>query len=686
MTELKLGVARADITPPAGIPLAGFEHRRGLSKGVAHPLYARVLLFEQGEGDRRRRALLVSADLLWWDEDQVENVRRHIGEQWGMEPYSVVLHATHTHSGPQASGRFSPRLGRPDPHYLDGLEPQVLAVVERASGNLEAVAVERGAGVCHLGINRRKPVAGGMEMAPNAAGPVDPAVSVIRFSTPSGATKAVLVHHACHPTTSDDNVVSSEFPGVATELVERELGGGTVAAYLQGCCGDVRPALVRDGAFYRGSDADVRSLGGRLASVVLSVLDGPMTECAPGTLGCKGTTVSLPLQEPPGRIELEEQSLREDVVGEWSRLLLREPERLRRCVPLEMVLLNLADGLSLLAINGEAVVEYGLAVKRRFGGRVLPLPYSNGMVGYLPTARQVAEGGYEARDSVFYFRLPAPFDRSLENKIHDAMSGLIEEDTLKPEPGLVGTETVDRLAVRVYEDRAAMGAAAGRDAAAKIKELLAGQERVRIIFAAAPSQSEMLRTLAASSGVDWSRVTALHMDEYVGLPEEAPQSFGRFLRDTLFDTVQPGEVHLIDGARPPRKECERYARLVQEAPIDIVCLGMGENGHIAFNDPPVADFEDSETMKPVELDLASREQQVNDGLFPSVDAVPTHAVTLTIPALTSGAHLFCAVPGPTKRAAVHRALRGPVTTECPASVLRRHPDCVLYTDVDAYGR
>jgi len=223
---------------------------------------------------------------------------------------------------------------------------------------------------------------------------------------------------------------------------------------------------------------------------------------------------------------LEERSLWSYVVGEWGRRLLRESERLRRDVPLEVTLLDLAGGLSLLAMNAEAVAEYGLFVKRRFAGRVLPLPYSNGMIGYLPTARQVAEGGYEARESIFYFGLPAPFAASLEKKIHDGLIELVEEDGLNTRPEPVRTEKVDRLLVRVYKDREAMGAAAGADVAEKIRELLSRQERVRMVFAAAPSQSEALRTLAGEPGVDWSRVTTFHMDEYVGLSSEGPRSFG----------------------------------------------------------------------------------------------------------------------------------------------------------------
>ena len=685
MPVLKLGVAKMNITPPKPVPLAGFEHRRGASEGVSHPLYARVLLFEEDERSSKRRALLVSADLIWWSEDQVERLRHCLEARWGIEWGSVILHATHTHSGPQTSGRYSLRLGRPDPVYLKTLESRVLAAVEEASGCLETVTVERGRGECRIGINRRRRVDGRIEMAPNEAGPTDPEVTVIRFKTPSGATKGVLVHHACHPTTTDDALISSEFPGVAMELVEGEQGGGVVAAYLQGCCGDVRPTLVRDGRFYRGGDAEVRTLGERLGAEALSVMERPMRRLFPSLLSGRQTTIPLPLQSLPGKAELEASSRRSGVVGEWSALLRRETWRLRPWVPLDLTLLNLAGDLSILAMNGEAVVEYGLFVKRRFAGRVLPLPYSNGMIGYVPTARQVGEGGYEARESIFYFGLPAPLDSSLEHKIHDALTELVEEEDLNIRPEPLKTETVERLAVRVYEDREATGRAAGRDVAEKVRDLLSRKARVRMVFAAAPSQSEALRTLAQEPGIDWSRVAAFHMDEYVGISREEPQSFGRFLSDALFDVVKPGEVHFIDGTKHPEEECERYATLIRAAPVDIVCLGIGENGHIAFNDPPVADFDDPETVKAVQLDEASRRQQVNDGLFSSIEEVPTHALTLTIPALMFGAHFFCVVPGSTKRSAVECALHGPVTTECPASVLRRHPHCILYVDVEAYG-
>jgi glucosamine-6-phosphate deaminase len=251
------------------------------------------------------------------------------------------------------------------------------------------------------------------------------------------------------------------------------------------------------------------------------------------------------------------------------------------------------------------------------------------------------------------------------------------------------TMRVDGLTIVRHTDRAALGEAAGCEAAGIIRERLAEQPLVRVVFAAAPSQNETLATLAAAEGIDWSRVIAFHMDEYVGLAADAPQRFARYLRDHLFDRVRPGRVHLIGVDAPlvtlddAEAECRRYAAILGEAPIDLVCLGIGENGHVAFNDPPVADFDDPLAVKPVELDLACRQQQVNDGCFAKLSDVPTHAVTLTIPTLMSATRLVCGVPGGTKRAAVAGVLAGPVATACPATILRRHGGCTLHVDAES---
>ena len=243
------------------------------------------------------------------------------------------------------------------------------------------------------------------------------------------------------------------------------------------------------------------------------------------------------------------------------------------------------------------------------------------------------------------------------------------------------TFRVDKLQVEVYEDRRAMGARAAEAVAERLKILLSAQESVRMIFAAAPSQNELLEELASANGIDWSRVTAFHMDEYVGLKSDASQLFGNFLKERIFSRVNFKAVNYMNpNASNVGLECERYAGLVSEAPIDIVCMGIGENGHIAFNDPGIADFNDPKKVKVVRLDEKSRQQQVNDGCFSCIDEVPTHAMTLTVPALLSGHFLCVVVPGPTKAEAVYKTLKGDISTECPASVLRRHDNAMMFLD------
>lgn len=249
----------------------------------------------------------------------------------------------------------------------------------------------------------------------------------------------------------------------------------------------------------------------------------------------------------------------------------------------------------------------------------------------------------------------------------------------------IETRAIDKLKVHVYENRKLLGTSAGYAVAEKMKELLAQKTCIRMVFAAAPSQNEFLETLVKAEGIDWTRVTAFHMDEYIGLPEKASQRFSNFLFERLFNIVQPGKVYLLNCANTIEEECRRYAALLEEAPIDIVCLGIGENGHIAFNDPPVADFNDPYIIKPVELDESCRKQQVNDGCFASIDLVPTHALTLTIPALMSATYLFGMVPGAAKKEAVNHTLHRTISTECPASILRQHDHCTLYLDIDSYG-
>jgi glucosamine-6-phosphate deaminase len=244
---------------------------------------------------------------------------------------------------------------------------------------------------------------------------------------------------------------------------------------------------------------------------------------------------------------------------------------------------------------------------------------------------------------------------------------------------------VGSLRVCVFSTRLAAGACAAADASAAIRAALANKPRARVVFASAPSQREVLAGLAADASIEWSRVDAFHMDEYIGLPASAPQCFAQFLRDALWERVRPAAVHVLDGnAADADAECARYAALLAAAPVDVVILGVGENGHIAFNDPG-CDLADAARVRRVALPESCRAQQVNDGCFRTLADVPTAALTLTVPALLAGARLFCVVPGPTKTAALRATLTGPVSNACPASALRAHADATLYADDAACG-
>ena len=242
----------------------------------------------------------------------------------------------------------------------------------------------------------------------------------------------------------------------------------------------------------------------------------------------------------------------------------------------------------------------------------------------------------------------------------------------------------DQLKVNVFPSRSEMGQAAARDVSAKIRQLLSTKSEINMIFAAAPSQNEVLAALVADKSIPWQRINAYHMDEYIGLDSAAPQCFGNFLDRHIFSLVPFKSINYIKSdATDADAECVRYSSLLSAGPIDIVVMGIGENGHIAFNDPPVADFKDTALVKPVKLDEICRQQQVNDGCFPTLDTVPRYAITLTVPMLVSAPNLFCIVPAATKAWAVKETLTGSIDEHCPASILRTRPGAQLYLDPDS---
>jgi glucosamine-6-phosphate deaminase len=250
--------------------------------------------------------------------------------------------------------------------------------------------------------------------------------------------------------------------------------------------------------------------------------------------------------------------------------------------------------------------------------------------------------------------------------------------------GAAITRTWDRLRVVALPSREALGAQAADHVAGRLRALLTSQAQVRVAFAAAASQSEFLDSLARADTLDWTRIQAFQLDEYIGLPRRDSRTFASWLDRHFFSRVQPGRVEVLDGSTAdPAIEGKRYGTLIADGGLDLALVGVGDNGHVAFNEPSVADFRDPETVKLVDLDETSRLQQVRDGEFQLLASVPQRALTLTMSAILGSRAICAVVPGKAKAAAIASLLEGPISPQCPSSALRCHPDAVLFADADA---
>ncbi|ACQ78854.1 glucosamine/galactosamine-6-phosphate isomerase [Beutenbergia cavernae DSM 12333] len=239
--------------------------------------------------------------------------------------------------------------------------------------------------------------------------------------------------------------------------------------------------------------------------------------------------------------------------------------------------------------------------------------------------------------------------------------------------------TVDELTVEVLADEAAMGARAASDAARAIREAVAERGEARVVIATGNSQYAFTDALVTQD-VPWDRVTVFHMDEYVGIDDDHPASFQRWIRERIAERVNPRRVEYIGGHGDPEQEAARYEAALREAPLDLVCMGIGENGHLAFNEPYEADFDDDRWARIIALTEASQRQQVGEGHFPDLASVPSSAISLTIPALLSARRVQVCAPEDRKAEAVRAAFTQPVSSACPATILRRTPHAVLYLE------
>ncbi len=256
---------------------------------------------------------------------------------------------------------------------------------------------------------------------------------------------------------------------------------------------------------------------------------------------------------------------------------------------------------------------------------------------------------------------------------------------LLPEP--VRSFQAEELPIEVYATNEALGIAAAARVAPLIEEAIRESGECRIILATGNSQFSFAKALASYANIDWNRVVCFHMDEYVGISADHPASFRLWMKQRIESILHPRMFHYIAGdSADVTAEVERYSHLLTEKPIDITCMGIGENGHLAFNDPPVADFNDPAVVKVVELEDSCKRQQVGEGHFPDIASVPKHAITLTIPTLLSAKRVFVIVPEARKAEAAYNTVHARISTAVPSSILRKHPHARLYLDTDSASR
>ncbi|MCC6442665.1 MAG: neutral/alkaline non-lysosomal ceramidase N-terminal domain-containing protein [Armatimonadetes bacterium] len=422
-----LGTGRAVITPPVGTFLAGFGSRDHGSEGVLDDIEARVLWFQEGEYPAEA-VCIVTADLIGFQSPLSEMLHADIREKYGLPDERVLLSASHTHSGPQTTDNMIGVGGAADPAVIETIRQRIMEAVASAQSGPVPVSLSAGRGKCEgYAINRRVRQGNTTVMAANPDGVRDDEVLALACRDEAGRLRAVLFRFTCHPTLMGEYLVSGDYPAAARRVIEKSLGGEAVAAFLPGCFGDVRPncTLIGGNRFRKGTPDDLAVYGEALGGEVVRIVEGEMEAVAPCLDACK-ITVDLPLARVPDREEL--LRLRESgtpVQKQLAASLLGRPAAPAR--PFILQRIDLAKEVTLIAMGGEICCDYGYFVKSLRPDRyMVPVGYSNGIVGYIPSARMFPEGGYEPAESCIYFSLPSPFSPEIEKVIHEGIRGLME--------------------------------------------------------------------------------------------------------------------------------------------------------------------------------------------------------------------------------------------------------------------
>lgn len=409
---MKAGAASVDVTPHWPVQLAGFSSRGGLpTDECAAPIHVRAVVLESRSGSER--ICIMSAELLNWPREREQEHRRIVAHAAGVDPGNVILCATHNHSAPQPNTTCCPSMGVADGRFLESFTNSLVEAAQAAADRLEEVVARRNTIDHDLGRQRRIIIDGAVTTGTNLLGPDDSALTVVGFYDVHDRIIAGFVHYTCHAVVSAENVISGDFPGYACSILEQALGG--VFLYLQGCCGDINP-----GSFTTAGIIEAERVGRGLAASARRALDGA-TSLGRDIFSSEFSEVALPMIHDLAECDDEKDGR---LIDEWRTTMAAHPERVRGAESLTIRVLHITEDFGLVSMNGELSVEYGLTVRRLSGGRLLPVAYSDGMIGYVPRQHQLLEGGYEPVQAAYYYGLAGRFSPGIEKSIDGALAGV----------------------------------------------------------------------------------------------------------------------------------------------------------------------------------------------------------------------------------------------------------------------
>lgn len=408
-----LGTNKSIITPSLPCDLAGFAHRTGEAKEQYGELYLKATLLKDGD----MTICFFVADIIWWDDDLVNTLRKEISKNENILEKNLHFMATHNHSGPQTSQHFSEQLGRYNEGFTNLLIRKTYASVKKAKAALENVTIQVRSKKIDLGVYRRKLVNGVVEMAPNDSVEIDNNLTVVSFMNEQNKEIATWIHYACHPTSTDANILSSEFPGVCTSGLEA-IDDECVVSFLQGFSADIRPKLVKNNEFYRGSLQEMILIGENLSEQVLLL---KKETCS------NEKRINLQVQEMVLSLKYDKEKLTSDIPlslqKEWE--IKKENHQNDH---LFFSHITISENLSLLCANAEMVQTYGRTLKK-LDRSILPTAYANGMIGYIASKEQLLNGGYEAETSLYYFSVKGKLHQQMEEIINEQFNKLIKGES-----------------------------------------------------------------------------------------------------------------------------------------------------------------------------------------------------------------------------------------------------------------